>query len=71
MTYQGTTKGLGVGRLPEGIGAVYARNQNYAQYQREQSQKSQRGNLFRQNAPSNPLKRFFYNMEKRRLEKRG
>lgn len=70
MTYQGTTKGLGVGRLPEGIGAVYARNQNYAQYQREQSQKSQREKLFRDSAPRNPISRVFYNMEKRRLENR-
>lgn len=72
MTYRGETKGLGVGKLPEGIKEVYARNQNYAEYQRRQAEKRDREKLFKQNAPKNPVRRFFYNMEKRKLErKRG
>jgi hypothetical protein len=67
MTYRGKTKGLGPGTLPEGIHKVYARNQNYSEYQRQEEEKKRRDALYKQNAPRNPISRAFYNLERMKL----
>jgi hypothetical protein len=74
MTYQGKTKGLGIGSSnPEQMAkSLYGRTQSYVQNKRAKEAEAAREKLFEANAPKNPLKKFFYNMEKNRIaRKRG
>ena len=69
MTYQGQTKGIGIGKVPEGMKTAYARIETYANVKKRQETKQRREKVFSENAPKNPARRFFYNIQKRRMEK--